>query len=310
VADNMHTSTLSGPAGKLIQDAWAFCRLFARVNARHFYYAFLFMPQEKRRAIHAVYAFCQKADQLVDLEPSAEAKLSRIKELRSDLQLVKRLVEYEHGKDKSETPPEIRDLILIGLADSLLRFPISFDLFESLLDGMEMDLSISQYDTFEDLERYCWHVASVVGLMVIEILGYKDDQVKDFAEKLGQAMQLTNMARDVLEDSLDGRVYLPQKLLEKHDYTNQDIANRVYDKRFVAIMGEFCNRADSLYELAFAVLPEADRANMKTSLMMANIYRPILQEIRRLDFNVYLGKCGYPIWRKIMLALKTLVWNK
>jgi len=199
---------------------------------------------------------------------------------------------------------------MLALAHTLTRFSISTSLFHSLLDGLEMDLDRARYRSFEELERYCWHVASTVGLMVIEVFGYGDAGVRRFAEKLGQAMQLTNMARDVLEDGRAGRVYLPQDLLHRHDYGEQELRDHVYDERFRALMREFCDRSEELYRQAFALLPATERRRMKPALVMANLYRPILAEIRARDYNVFLGKVGYPVWRKLTIALNTLApWN-
>lgn len=298
------TATPNGPALQLppedLKQAHAFCTLFAKVNARHFYYAFRFMPADQRRAIHAVYAFCQKADQLMDLEPDPEEKRLRLAERRDELVLLEECL----AGGRTELPA---DPILLALLDTLTRCPIPLELLRSLLDGLEMDLDPRLYATQEELERYCWHVASTVGRMVILILGSRDPAGPDFADRLGVAMQLTNMARDVLEDSREGRVYLPLDLLGRHGLTPADIHAHQFTPAHRALMAEFCGRAELRYQEALALLPAGETRRLKTALVMAALYRPILTELRKRDYNVFLGKVGYPIWKKMLIAIRILI---
>lgn len=287
------------PARELRQ-AHAFCTLFARVNARHFYYAFLFMRRDRRRAIHAVYAFCQKADQLMDLEPDAAEKRARLEERRAELVQLEELL----AGRCSGLPT---DPILLALLDTLQRVEIPLTLFHALLDGLEMDLERRGYATLDELERYCWHVASAVGRMVIEICGYRDPRVLDFADRLGLAMQLTNIARDVQEDAREGRVYLPEDLLARHGLERRDILDNRWSPELRELMRELCETAEGHYEAALSQLPDSERASMKPALVMAGLYRPILGELRRRDYQVFLGKVGYPIWRKLLIALRILL---
>lgn len=283
-----------------LEQAYEFCRLFAKVNARHFYYAFLFMPGPKRRAIHAVYAFCQKADQLVDLEPEEDAKRARIAERRAELAWLERRRQGEAGEE-----PE--DPILLALSDTLTRCPIDLKWFHALLDGLEMDLERSRYGSFAELEEYCRRVASAVGHMVIAILGQNGEAEGAFADRLGLAMQLTNICRDVLEDGREGRIYLPAELLDRHGITESDVLEARFSPAFAAMILELCDRADGLYHEAIACLPAASRRPLAAALVMGALYRPILAEIRGRGGNVLLGKVGYPIWRKLWIALKTLI---
>lgn len=270
-----------------LDDAYRHCDRFTRRHARHFYYAFLFMSPPKRRAIHAVYSFCQWADQCVDAQGDAATRRRRLDALRRELDQL----------DRASDP------ILVALRDTLARFPIRPELLYHLLDGMEMDLGPADYLDFAELERYCWRVASVVGLMSIEIFGYRDDRVREFAETLGLAMQLTNVARDVAEDGAEGRIYLPADERERFGVTAQDIRERRFHPGFRALMEHACNRADALYDKAFAQLPASERASMRPALIMAALYRRLLVEIRRRDFNVLAGKVRYPLWRKLAIAL-------
>jgi 15-cis-phytoene synthase len=278
-----------------------FCTLFARVNARHFYYAFRFMSKEPREAIHAVYAFCQKADQLVDLEPDLSLKRERILERRNDLVLLEAFLSGEKDPFDQEDP------ILLALWDALRKRPIRMELFHFLLDGMEMDLEPRDWQTLDDLKQYCWHVASVVGLMVIELLGAKDEGSRAFAEELGVAMQLTNISRDVREDLKEGRLYLPLDLLAAHGVTRADLETGKHSPAIRSMMEELCAHADSLYDRAFDQLPREHWKRLRPTRVMAALYRPILSEIRAKDYDVLAGKVGYPIYRKFAIALRTML---
>jgi 15-cis-phytoene synthase len=287
--------------------AHEFCRLFARINARHFYYAFLVMPQAQRRSIHAVYAFCQKADQLVDLEPDPAAKRERIAERRAELALLERRLA---GDDL----PEPEDPILLALTDTLTRHAIPLRWFHELLDGLEMDLERHRYASFAELEEYCRRVASAVGRMVIVILGHDGPEEGAFADRLGIAMQLTNICRDVLEDGRGGRVYLPAELLSAHGLDADGVLAACreperFSPAFGAMILDLCTRADRGYDEAFALLPAASRRPLRPARVMAELYRPILAAIRARGGNVLLGKVGYPIWRKLWIALRVLAWG-
>jgi phytoene synthase len=283
-----------------LRQAHAFCALFARVNARHFYYAFRLMRRPQRRAIHAVYAFCQKADQLMDLEPDAVEKRARLAERRAELEHLEALLD---GR-RHDLPD---DPILLALLDTLQRVEVPLTLFRALLDGLEMDLERRGYATLAELERYCWHVASSVGRMVIAVLGSDGPRAEAFADRLGLAMQLTNIARDVLEDSREGRVYLPDELLARHGLERREILERRDSPALRALLRELCETAEGHYREALALMPPGERRRLKPALVMAGLYRPILAELRRRDYDVLRGKAGYPIWRKVLIALRILL---
>jgi 15-cis-phytoene synthase len=284
-----------------LRESHQFCTLFARVNARHFYYAFRFMSSEPRRAIHAVYAFCQKADQLVDLEPDITLKRARILERREDLKSLESMLAG------SLDPFAQQDPILLALWDALRKRPVRLELFHFLLDGMEMDLEPRDWATLDDLKTYCWHVASVVGIMVVELLGAKDEHSIRFAEELGVAMQLTNISRDVREDLIEGRVYLPVDLMQRHGVSRADLERGEHSPAIRSMMKEICTIADGLYDEALAKLPKEHWKRLRTTRVMAALYRPILWELRARDYDVLAGKVGYPIYKKVLIALKTLL---
>lgn len=295
----MKSHTLPALPPVELERAHAFCTLFAKVNARHFYYAFLFMPAPRRKAIHAVYAFCQKADQLMDLEPDPSEKRLRLAERRAELDQLQALLD-----GSATTLPT--DPILLALLDTLTRCPIPLELFRWLLDGLEMDLEPRLYATWEDLERYCWHVASCVGRMVVIILECDTESSRAFADRLGLAMQLTNIARDVQEDAREGRVYLPLALLDAHGVSVDQILENRHASGVCAALREACFRADQGYDAALAMLDARERQDLKTARVMAALYRPILGELAKREWNPFLGKAGYPIWRKVLYALRVL----
>ncbi len=273
-----------------LREAYRACTAFTREHARHFYYAFLILPRAKQQAIHAVYAFCQRADMTVDLAADPQEKRRRLAEFRAQL----------------DSLEQSADPVLVALRDTLQRFPIRRELLYQLLDGMQMDLECHTYPDFSSLRNYCYHVASVVGLMSIEIFGYRDPRVRDFAETLGLAMQLTNVARDVREDAEEGRVYLPADELQRHSLSAEEIRQGKDSSEFRRFMRAFCERSDRLYDEALALLPGSERRNMRPALIMANLYRRILVEIRRRDYDVQAGKVRYPAWRKLLITARTL----
>ncbi len=281
-----------------LKQACAFCELFAKVNARHFYYAFRLLPAEERHAIYAIYAFCQKADQLMDLEPDPAEKRLRLLDRRQDLALLSECLTT--GRDPGD------DLILVSLHDTLQKRPVPLELFHALLDGLEMDLRQDQYNSMEELESYCWHVAGAVGRMVVAVLGGDPERLNPYADTLGLAMQLTNIARDVREDQQEGRIYLPMDLLDKHGDAARELEERRLGPGLRSAMIELCLRADSLYDKADAMLVGPDRRLMRVARVMAALYRPILTELEARDYDVFLGKVGYPIWKKLLIALRTM----
>lgn len=287
------------PPSRELKDAREFCNFFARVNARHFYYAFRIMPREQRWSLMAIYAFCQKADQLMDLEPDPEEKRARLADRRQDLALLAACLAGE-----AERP---QDPILLSLLDTLERQPIPLELFHSLLDGLEMDLETTRYSSMEQLETYCWHVAGVVGRMVVASLGGDPERLNPYADRLGLAMQLTNIARDVREDLREGRVYLPADWLKRHGVGMEGFAAEHFSPELRNLLKELCARADSLYDEADQMLRGPDRRLMKVARVMAGLYRPILCELRARDYDVFQGKVGYPIWKKLLIALRIVL---
>jgi phytoene synthase len=177
----------------------------------------------------------------------------------------------------------------------------------AVIDGMEMDLTQTRYLDFPALERYCWHVASVVGIMSASIFGYTDQRTLEYAEKLGMAFQLTNIIRDVGEDARRGRIYLPINELQKFEVTAAEVLNAKHSDRFEALMKFQLHRAQAYYNEAFALLPSTDRRAQRPGLIMAAIYRTLLDEISNDGLRVLQHKVSLTPLRKLWLAWKTWI---
>jgi phytoene synthase len=270
-----------------------YCQQKAASSGSSFYYSFLFLPPERRRAITALYAFCREVDDVVDecQDPSiAAAKLSwwRME--------VTRLYE-----GKPEHP------VCQALQAVLPKFSLPQEQLLEIIDGMEMDLTQTRYLDFKGLSLYCYRVASVVGLLAAEIFGYTDRKTQKYAHDLGMAFQLTNIIRDVGEDARRGRIYLPIEDLQQFDVKAADILNARYSDNFRRLMEFQIARAEQYYEQAFANLPAMDRRAQRPGLVMAAIYRALLDEIRRDGCQVLSQRTSLTPLRKLWLAVKTWV---
>jgi phytoene synthase len=246
----------------------------ARKSRSSFYFAFNLLPHEKRDAMNTVYAFCRETDDLVDEgnEPE-EIKYEKLRKWRIELEKA-----LAGQSDYS---------LLNKLGKTISKFNIPIDPFFELLKGMEMDLQKKRYLSFDDLVTYCYRVASTVGLMSIEIFGYKHKSAKDFAVNLGIALQLTNILRDIKKDSAQGRIYLPQEDLAKFNYTEYDLFNQVYNANFIDLMVYETNRAEEYFKKATMNLDLDDKGTMFAARAMQHIYHKLLKKIIDADYNVY-----------------------
>jgi 15-cis-phytoene synthase len=241
------------------------------------------LPDEKRRAIRALYAFCRTSDDLVD-QPQANA----MRALAAWVALV-------HAP---QPPPD--NAVLLAWNDTLNRYSVPCALPDELLAGIAMDLTVNRYDTFDDLWLYCYRVASVVGLISMQIIGYREGAAK-YAIKLGVALQLTNILRDVGEDAQRGRVYLPREDLERFGLRADDILNRRCDEAFQSLMRFEIERAHCLYEAAWPGIALLNRDGQLAVAAAAEIYRGILGKIRQNDYNVYQRRAYVPLVHKLLL---------
>ncbi|NHC07722.1 farnesyl-diphosphate farnesyltransferase [Azonexus fungiphilus] len=270
-----------------------YCQEKCAKSGSSFYYSFLFLPPERRQAIMALYAFCREVDDVVD--ECSDLSLASTK-------LVWWRMEVQRIAEKQATHP-------VGLALQAVAPGINLpsEQLLEIIDGMEMDLQQSRYLDFKGLSLYCYRVASVVGLLAAEIFGYQDRQTQKYAHDLGMAFQLTNIIRDVGEDARRGRIYLPMDELKQFNVPAADILNARYSDNFTALMQFQYERAQRYYEQAFALLPAVDRKNQRPGLIMAAIYRTLLEEIRGENFQVLHQRISLPATRKLWLAAKTWI---
>jgi 15-cis-phytoene synthase len=270
-----------------------YCQQKTAQSGSSFYYSFLFLPPERRRAITALYAFCREVDDTVD--ETTDQSVARIKLAwwRNEVALM-----------YSGTPTHP---VMLALKPHLQPYDLKQEHLQAIIDGMEMDLDQSRYLDYPNLKKYCWHVAGVVGILSASIFGVTDPQTLKYAETLGLAFQLTNIIRDVGEDARKGRIYLPISELQQFNVTAADLLNARHGEKFEALMKFQADRAQGLYDEALALLPRADRRAQRPGLMMAAIYRTLLGEIERDGFHVLTQKISLTPLRKLWLAWKTYV---
>jgi phytoene synthase len=234
--------------------------------------AFVALGRERRADITTFYAFCRLIDDIADSpELSASAKAEGLRAWR-----------------KSLRSSHVNDPALAGEVRALMaKYRLAPEMLEEIIAGVEMDLSISRYATFEELRVYCYRVASAVGLVSIEIFGYRNPQCREYAIELGLALQTTNIIRDVGKDLTTDRIYLPQDELAGFDYAEADLLAHVHDDRFVALMNLQAQRSHAFYEAAAALLPREDRRSMVSAEIMGAVYRDLLRRIERDEFRVF-----------------------
>ena len=278
-------------------DAHQYCQDKAAGSGSSFYYSFLFLPRERRRAITALYAFCREVDDVVDecTDPGvARTKLAWWREEIARLYA-----------GKAQHP------VARALADIVLPFRITEDQLLTVIDGMAMDLDYNRYPDYDTLKLYCHRVAGVVGLMSARIFGYSDPRTLDYAAELGLAFQLTNIIRDVGEDARRNRVYLPLDELAAAGIDATQIvhvsASVQSGDAFRQLMTRQVERAQAAYESAFAKLPAADRKPQLPGIIMAAIYRTLLEEIRADGCRVLTHRTSLPPARKLWIAFKTWI---
>ena len=267
-----------------------YCQKKAADSGSSFYYSFMFLPPERRQAITALYAFCREVDDVVD-----ECQ---------DMQIAHTKLDWWRNQINQVFTGTPQHPVALALKDISTRFSLPREQLLEIIDGMQMDLQQTRYLDWKALNLYCYRVASVVGLLSAEIFGYTNRQTLKYAHDLGLAFQLTNIIRDVGEDAMLGRIYLPVSELQQFDVKAHEILKRQYSDRFTALMRFQAERAHRLYDEAFALLPDADRRAQKPGLMMASIYRTLLREIEHENFQVLHQRIRLTPLRKFWLAWK------
>ena len=268
----------------------------AASSGSSFYYAFLFLPKPRRAAITAFYAFCREIDDVVDETHDGGVARTKLAWWQS---------EVANAYAGNPTHPVMKALMPL-VAD----FHIEQRHLQAIIEGCNMDLEQTRYLDFPGLQRYCHLVAGVVGEVSAHIFGQTDPATTQYAHTLGLAFQLTNIIRDVGEDALLGRIYLPVNELQQFEVKAHEVLKRSYSDRFTALMRFQAQRAHSLYEEAFAMLPAADRRAQKPGLMMASIYRTLLREIEADNFQVLHQRVSLTPLRKLWLAWRVQALNR
>ncbi len=260
----------------------------AAASGSSFYYAFLFLPKPRRAAITAFYAFCREVDDVVDEVTDPGVAATKLAWWRTEV-----------AQSFAGQP---RHPVMKALMPYAAAYGIQARQLHEVVDGCQMDLDQTRYLDFPALRLYCHRVAGVVGEVAARIFGQTKDETTHYAHKLGLALQLTNIIRDVGEDALRGRIYLPVNELQQFDVKAHEVLNRIHSDRFIALMKFQAARAHTAYEEALALLPATDRRTQKPGLMMASIYRTLLREIERDDFQVLNQRVSLTPVRKLWLA--------
>ncbi|MBL8396247.1 MAG: presqualene diphosphate synthase HpnD [Candidatus Accumulibacter sp.] len=270
-----------------------YCQEKAARSGSSFYYSFLFLPPNQRQAITALYAFCREVDDVVDECQDAQIAATKLAWWRQEL-----------ARTFRGTP---QHPVTQALQAASTEFNLPEEQLQEIIDGMEMDLQQSRYLDFKGLSLYCYRVAGVVGLLAAEIFGYQDRKTQKYAHDLGIAFQLTNIIRDVGEDARRGRIYLPINELQRFEVTAADVLNARHSENFQRLMDFQIERAESYYTQAIAQLPAVDRRTQRPGLVMAAIYRTLLDEIRRDGCLVLSQRTSLPPLRKLWIAWRTWV---
>ncbi|BDR07920.1 presqualene diphosphate synthase HpnD [Comamonas thiooxydans] len=262
----------------------------AASSGSSFYYAFLFLPKERRAAITAFYAFCREVDDVVDEVTDPGVAATKLAWWKTEV--------HRAFTSQSAHP------VMQALMPHAKTYGIEERHLLAVIEGCQMDLDQTRYLDFAGLERYCHLVAGVVGEVAARIFGQTEERTTEYAHTLGQALQLTNIIRDVGEDAMRGRIYLPISELQQFDVKAHEINKREYSERFTALMRFQAERAHSLYDKALGLLPDADRHAQKPGLMMASIYRTLLREIESENFQVLHQRISLTPLRKFWLVWK------
>lgn len=288
-----------------LTNSYAYCQQLAKQTAGNFYYSFLALRKEQFQAMCVLYAYMRTVDDLGDDPHRSQAeRAADLKQWRCDLE---QLFDSQTGSGSESSNP-----CFPALRDIVQRYQIPQRYFFDVISGVESDLEPVEYQTFDALADYCYHVAGVVGLCCIHIWGFHDERALEAGIECGLAFQMTNILRDVAEDIDLGRVYLPFEDLEQFHYSREDIESRIYDQRFRSLMHFEVQRARSYYrssERLFEYISPAGQGILKA---MYRLYGGILTEIERMEYDVYSARAGLPKWRKLLIAGEAIVasrWN-
>jgi phytoene synthase len=272
-------------------------RTITRKSASNLALAFVLLPKPKRHAMSALYAFCREVDDVADEETTPlEKRRADLAAWRQDVRLA-----CEGGAPKFAVNRELQPIIA--------QHGLPYAYFDELIRGVEMDLDINRYSTYGELELYCYRVASVVGLLSVEIFGYQSQECRPYAIALGKALQLTNILRDVRDDAERGRIYLPLSELERHKVSPEEILRREYSARFERLAAAVSSQAKRFYAEAARTLPAVDRRSMIAAELMGSVYWRLLRELERRRFDVF-NESRVRLSRGQKLALIFRAWTR
>jgi phytoene synthase len=278
---------------RTLANSYACAEQIARSRARNFYYSFVVLPPEKKRALCAVYAFMRFCDDISDGEGGIESKRQGLAAWRAQLEAA--------ARGECDGSP-----ILPAFHDSMQRFSIPADYFHWIIDGAEMDLTVDTYPTFEDLYRYCFRVASAVGLVCLQIFEYSEPHARALAEHCGIAFQLTNILRDLKEDASMGRIYLPVEDLEKFGYQAEELRDGIVNDRFRRLMAFEAERASGYYASGHDLIPLVDKNSRPALWAMIEIYERLLKRIVARNYDVFEQRIRLSSAEKGSIALRAL----
>jgi len=274
-----------------LEESYQHCMQIARTTAKNFYHSFRVMPPEKRQAMSSIYAFMRRSDDIADDAADPSIALKNLRNWRVTI-------------DAAFNNQPTDDPMLPALVDTVKKYKIPIHYFHELLDGTEMDQRITRYETFEELYQYCYRVASIVGLTVLPIFGYRDETALKPAEACGIAFQLTNILRDVKEDARMGRIYLPLEDLRRFGVEERDIMQFKSTPEFVEMMRFQAARAREYYQRATPLLNLIEPDSRGTLAVMIGIYGGILDRIEKLGFTVFENRVQLSGWAKMWIVLK------
>ena len=278
-----------------LEIAYDYCQRVARKQAKNFYYAFRTLPTPKRRAIYATYAFCRMCDDIADEDMPIDEKRRQFSETRNLLTESLRCTGSEVSNDA--LPPEFA-----ALSDATAAFGIPHHYYTQVIEGVESDLVKTRFENFEELKAYCYQVASVVGLICIEVFGYEDEAAREYAIDMGIAMQLTNILRDIKEDAERDRIYIPLDEMARFGYSEDDLKQGIIDERFRSLMALQVNRARDYYQRSQKLFPLIDAGATACPKVLHLAYRSILDRIDAQGYDVFSQRIGLTTFEKLMIT--------
>ena len=268
-----------------------YCQQKTAASGSSFYYSFMFLPEQRRKAITALYAFCREVDDVVDECSEIDIARTKLQWWRDEVQ---RLFNNQP-----------RHPVTQALSPHIDTYRLDEEYFQEIIDGMEMDLNNQSYQTFKELSLYCYRAASVVGLLSIEIFGYRNRQTQKYAHDLGMAFQLTNILRDVREDAERGRIYIPLAEMEEFGVGPDAFTKGHTPQAAINLFEHQAERAKKYYRSAFGHLPNEDRYAQRTGVIMAEIYEKLLDEIAADGYRVLEHRISLTPIRKLWIAWRT-----